>query len=285
MGRCILVLFCAFAALFTGCEIGADTEKIKIAKVNDHYLYEDDIYAILPIGLSPEDSTDFTQRFIQKWVTERLLLDLAELNLPDKMLSIEKKVDAYKNSLIIFEYEKELIKQKMDTIVSEAELKTYYESNKENFELKDYIIKVNYVKLDDNAPRQDKAYRWFDSDDQEHFKKLDEYCHQFAKTFYFDEDQWIFLDDFLQEIPSVDVKDKMSFLKQSFPLRIQNDGEVLFIDIYDFKLKDGVSPMELEKERIRKIILNKRKLEFMESSRYDIYNQAITKGNVEVYKS
>ncbi|MFZ9956575.1 MAG: hypothetical protein ACO3E1_10695, partial [Flavobacteriales bacterium] len=51
----------------------------------------------------------------------------------------------------------------------------------------------------------------------------------------------------------------------------------------DFKIKDGASPLEFEREKIKRIILNQRKIKLMEEMEKSVYDEAVKDGEVEEY--
>ena len=54
--------------------------------------------------------------------------------------------------MIIHAYQKELVNQKLDTLVSEKEINQYFEDNKTNFILDQDIVAVNFIKLNKEVP-------------------------------------------------------------------------------------------------------------------------------------
>ena len=121
-----------------------DKNRIALAKVNDTYLYEDDLTDIVPDGTSVKDSIELLKKYVNNWVREMLIVQKAEDNLPSEQKNVEKQLQDYRNSLITYAYEKELVKQKLDTTLTNEEVELYYTNNKADFELKDNIIKVVY---------------------------------------------------------------------------------------------------------------------------------------------
>ena len=86
-----------------------------IARVNDAYLYLNDIKDIVSQGTSSKDSLDHLIKYIDNWVRESLVIQKAEDNLTKEQKDVEKQLQNYRNSLITYAYEKELIKQKLNT--------------------------------------------------------------------------------------------------------------------------------------------------------------------------
>ena len=178
-----------------------DQDRVAVARANNEYLYQDDIIDIVPAGTPTKDSAELIKKYIDNWIRESLVTQKAESNLGDDQKNVEKQLRNYRNSLITYTYEKELVKQKLDTIVTDAEIEEYYNNNKADFELKDNIIKVVYVKVDKKAPGLDKLKKMYKSDVPSDRELLESYCHQFASNFYLDDSSWLLFDDLLKEIP------------------------------------------------------------------------------------
>ena len=255
-----------------------------VARVYDKYLYLEDVVNIVPTNANAKDSAMIVKNYINNWVKLNLLIHQAESNLEGD--SIQKEIDKqlvnYRNSLITYAYEKELVSQKLDTIVSDAVIEEYYKGHPQNFELKDNIIKVLYVKVKKNAPNLKKVQDWYKSSKDEDIKKLEDYSHQFAENFYADDQNWLLFDDLLKEIP-IKTYNKEQFLQNNRLVEVQDSAYIYFVNIKGFKIKDSVSPLSFEKDNIKNIILNKRKLELIDSMNKDIYDNALKNKNFEIY--
>lgn len=70
------------AILFQSCDyIKKPKEPEAIARVGDDYLYKEDIATLVPNGTSKNDSIAIVKDFINRWATQKLLYQGAELNL------------------------------------------------------------------------------------------------------------------------------------------------------------------------------------------------------------
>ena len=69
----------------------------------------------MPISIL--DTSAFVEKYISKWIRNKVLLDQAQNNLDDNSEVLEDKVTLYKNSLLIYEYQQRLINQNFDTSV------------------------------------------------------------------------------------------------------------------------------------------------------------------------
>lgn len=259
-----------------------DNDRIAIARANTEYLYMDEVKDIVPAGTPSKDSAELIKKYIDNWIHESLVTQKAESNLGDEQKNVEKQLRDYRNSLITYAYEKELVKQKLDTVVADTEIEEYYNNNQADFELKDNIIKVVYVKVDKKVPGIDKLKKWYKSDNMKDREQLASYCHQFASNFYLDDSSWLLFDDLLKEIP-IQTYNKELFLQNNRFVEVSDSLSHYFVNIKGFKIRNSLSPLAFEKENIKNIILNKRKLLLITKMKEDVYNDAANTNKIEIY--
>ncbi|OFY82474.1 MAG: hypothetical protein A3F72_00155 [Bacteroidetes bacterium RIFCSPLOWO2_12_FULL_35_15] len=270
--------------LLASCDNGPKKDKgrVIIARAGEKYFYSDEIKDIVPKGTSANDSIGLIKKYIDNWIHESLVIQKAENNLTDAQKNVEKQLTDYRNSLITYTYEKELVKQKLDTAVTQEEIEQYYNANQADFQLKDNIIKVIYIKVDKNAPGKEKLKKWYVSENPKDREQLASYCHQFAENFYLDDNSWLLFDDLLKEIP-IQTYNKELFLQNNRIVEVSDSLNNYFLNIKGFKIRNSLSPLGFEKENIKNIILNKRKLELITKMKNDVYNDAVNDKNVEIY--
>ena len=274
-----------FSLFFISCSNNSTDNKGQhpIARVGDVYLDGSDVTDLVPKGTSAEDSIVIVKKYIDNWVHETLVLLKAEKNLTDEQKNVKKQLDDYRRSLITYAYEQALIAQNLDTNVSETVVETYYKEHPSDFELKDNIIEVTYVKVKRNAPKLDKLKQWYRSDNEKDISALRNYCLEFAENYYIDNNSWLLFDDLLKEIP-IKMYDKELFLQNNRFVEVQDSLSMYFVNIKGFKIKNSLSPLSFEKENIRNIILNRRKLELISKMKEDVYNEAVKNKDFEILK-
>jgi|TARA_B110000483_G_C18181684_1_gene537295 hypothetical protein len=269
---------------FGGCNLFVPkSETTELARVGSKYLYLVDVKDNIPIQAGLEDSLLIIQESVNKWIEQELLVQRAELNLGKEALDIDKQLQDYRNSLVVYSFEKEFVNQKLDTVVGEQELLNYYQNNTQNFELRDYVVKVLYVKVEKNAPHQKELSKMLTAEEDEELRySLEDYCRQFATNFMLENETWLYFNDLLKEIPiktfSID-----AFLKKNSYLELEDENFNYFLSIKDFRLKDSVSPFELESNRIKSIILNKRKLDLLSKMRKNLFQDALSNNQIEYF--
>jgi hypothetical protein len=257
-------------------------KKDAVAKAFDYYLYPDDLTGIVPAGASRKDSIEIVKNYIENWIRHKAVLRKAEKNLDDEQKNVEKQLEEYRNSLITYAYETELIRQKLDTNVSEEEIVAFYKNHPQNFELKDNIIKVNYLKLNKKSPKLDKVKQLYKSQAKKDRDLLEEYCHQYAINYYLDDNTWLLFDDLLKEIP-IKTYDKEQFLQNNRLIEIEDSSLIYLVNIKGFMIKNSISPLSFEKKNIITMIMNERKLKLIDEMEHNAYDEAKRSGDVEVY--
>jgi hypothetical protein len=273
-----LTLLCIMA----GCGFFKKEEVRKvIAKAKSHELYLDELVSALPTDISPEDSASFANSFIRTWATQMLLLDKAELNLSENAKDVEDQLEQYRTSLIIYQYEKQLVGQRLDTTVSQKQIEEYYNNNKKNFELQDNIARAIFVKLDKNTKDVEKVKKLCRSAKEEDRIKLEEYSVQHAISFHLNDQQWIPLGELLSQIPQTSYLNVNYFSSYGFAA-VEDSTAHYLVDVKEIKYKNSVSPIEFEKQNIRNILLNQRKLELVQKLEKDIFEEAVSKNQFEI---
>ncbi|NVO19792.1 MAG: peptidyl-prolyl cis-trans isomerase [Bacteroidetes bacterium] len=270
--------------LLSSCSLfkGKKKEGNAIARAYDTYLYSDELKGLIPAGTAPKDSTEITRTYINNWIRQELLLHQAEDNLGDDKMDFEKQVEQYRNSLIIFKYESELVRQKLDTSVSMSEIETYYKENQGNFQLHENILRSIYVSLNKNSASAPRLRQLIRSNKDADRDKLTQLCQQEAVGFHLDDQGWMSFAEFATKVP-LTVSDQQEFLGKNPYFEVQDSLNRYFVSIKEYKIKESVSPLSFEVNNIRAILLNKRKSEMLTRMEEDLYKAALGKKNFEIY--
>ena len=117
-----------------------------MASAYDYNLYLSDLVSVIPKDLSGNDSLVFVQNYVNHWMQEKVLLHFSDLNLKESGLEIDKQIEDYRNSLLIYSYQKRFIQQNLDTVVLDEEINEFYQSHQKKsiriitpFSIFDYI--------------------------------------------------------------------------------------------------------------------------------------------------
>jgi hypothetical protein len=269
--------------LLSSCEyFKQDPEKTPIARVNDSYLYEDDIKSLISENTTQEDSALIVNNFINRWATQQLLIDQARINLSqEKLTTYDKLVQDYKDDLYTEAYKGAIVSRQLDSTVSQSELQDFYDINKENFKLKDDLLKVRYIWVDPNYSNIAKARQLLDRFNNKDKTELNTLSIQF-KEFNFNDSIWVKKEALLGTL-TVLKENSDQVLKKSNFTQLQDSLGVYLVKIEDILNPNDIAPISHIEPTIKQIILNRRKLELIKKLEKDITKDAIKNKNFEIY--
>ena len=253
-----------------------------IARVEDAYLYNSDIESILKSAGGAKDSASIVHAYVDEWVKRKLMIQKALLYLPPEKLNIDRQVEDYRESLILYLYEKELILQKLDTVVEESALLKYFDEYKTNFELKSDVVQMYYVKAPGDAPKIDSLVIWMASRKDADRNKLQDYCHQYASDFSLNDSSWYEMSSVQKNIPIS--RNQLEIVSLYRTTAMVSDSVFNYVvKVNDYKAKGTIAPFDFVKNDITRIILNKRKKELVRSTYENVYLEGKRNNTVEVY--
>jgi hypothetical protein len=264
--------------LLSACAADSDKKEV-CARVFDKELSRKEVLKSIPYGTNPKDSAEIAKNFIEQWIRKQAVLQKAELNMSDEQKEVGQQLEDYRTSLLIFAYEQELVRQKLDTLVSAAEIENYYRLNPGNFELKNNIIRLRYVKLPLTAPGVEKVKNWLKQNEKD---RLEQYCRLHAVNYLLFDDNWLLMDDVLKEIPLAGYSTEQ-FARNNRMLEIKDKEYFYLINIADFMVKDSKAPLSFVKDDIRNIILNKRKIKLIQQMQEDAYKEVLDRKDAEIF--
>jgi hypothetical protein len=263
------------------CDSGAKHrgDTTVLATVFDHDLSFEDVPEDLKLNENSTDRNALLNAYVDQWVRKMLLLHEAEKRKPES-LDIEKLIEDYKQSLLISNLEKQVIDEEMDTIVSQEELNQIYDQIKENFIQEFPIIRLNYIKIPEKAPRIDKFYEWWKNDS---YSNMDVYIEKYAETALLGKDEWWEWNDIQNQIDEKVLK--LYTFKKTRNIQ-KNIGEFeYFINVLEFVDKGEISPLSYIEDQVRNIIIQRRKVTVMDEYLERLYQNEIKKKNIILHTS
>ncbi|WP_240911243.1 peptidyl-prolyl cis-trans isomerase [Yeosuana marina] len=278
------ILYTVLLISITSCSFFKETDdRVPVARVNDSYLYYNDIKDLVSEGTPKEDSTLIVQNFINRWATQQLFVDGAKLNLSESQQeAFNKLVEQYKNDLYTKAYIEALVERSIDTTVSFDEAEEYYKTNKEVFKLNEELIKFRYIHVNEDIidfKEIEQKFKRFNNEDK---RELDSISIQF-KSYSLNDSIWIRVSQAIDKIPVINAENKNELLKKSNFVQLKDSLGVYLMQINDVLLRNDTAPLEYVKPTIDQIVINKRKLELIKKLEKDITKDAIKNNQFEIY--
>jgi len=263
---------CLFA-----CEPQSNSGNDTLVQVNKHILTRTELNGNLQPFLTPEDSTLAAEHFIRMWINDRLLYDIAQKNIADKN-AINQLVENYRRSLIIYQYQEQLINEKLVQDISERELREYYEKNKEIFKLDKPLIKGLFLRVPIDAPDIDKARAWSKNPSATAVDDLEKYSIKNAASFDYFEDHWVDFNELMNAYSNLPEKlQKNTFYEQA------DDKYYYFLRVSESLLPGDNAPFQYARPTVRELLINRKKIEFLRKTEDDLYNKALNNGQITFY--
>jgi hypothetical protein len=278
-----IFIFCILM-LLAGCKNGnKQIKRIPVAEVGSIILYYDEMPKIIQKGVNEADSAALFQNYINKWAKRQLMLQKAEDNLsPSLKEEIARQLEETRANLVIYQYQQQMIIEKLDTVLTETELENYYAANEKSFMLTSNIVKALFIKLPVEIPDLDKIRILARSNDQKDQQQLESYCYQFAEKFDDFNEEWVPMNRLTVELPGT-IDNEENFLKRNTFYEASDSASAYFVSIRDFRLRSSLSPFEYVKDDIKRIIWNTRRFEFIQSLENGIYNDALKENSFKIY--
>ena len=269
----VFVFFCFFS-----CQ-NSSSDKI-IAEVYDYKLFYEDILDNLPLDVT--DTNSYISNFIDNWVSEKVLLNQALINISDNSEEMENKISNYRNSLLIYEYQQRLIDQNFDTSIVNDEIIKYYDDNINMFRLDQDIFKGRYIIIDKNAPNLKSLYKLFRSNDDSDIDEMISYCMMYASEYYVNDSTWSIYNSIKQKFPKSVSPVSIFYSKRKYDV-FKEDNFIYLLSIKDYKFKGNISPFSVEKQKIKSLIINRNKMKFLEMIENELIQNGKLSNNIKIY--
>lgn len=261
-----------------------DERRQPIARVNDAYLYADELKGIVPEKTTKDDSAARLNAYVNSWVRKQLLIQEAQKTISIDEAEVERKVLDYRYSLIGYEYLNYYIRQHLNDSVDDASIEAYYKAHLDNFILKQNIIRGTYIKVPKDAPRTKRIKDLMFSTKEKEIAELKSYCLSFSAAYHLSDSSWIEFDKLAVNSPLAEIPNKIQFLRTYGYYETADPSFLYFLKVDEYKITDNVSPLEFVRQDIKNIILNKRKVELAKKLEDEVYENAEKRKDFEVFR-
>ena len=252
-----------------------------VARVGDEFLSVEEIQELIPKNLNKQDSILIVNDIIEEWATSKLLIQNAIINLTEiEKSQIDNKSEKYRENLIISEYRNKISNNNPDTSASKDEIELFFSENSKNFKLFEEIIKGRYVKLNKktfNINEIKRRFRRFNQSDKSFFDSISIQL----LNYYLNDSIWINKKLFFNKIPSLEYDQSLRISKNNL-FYVQEDSLALYlIKINNYKKADDYAPLEYIYNRIKEVIVSKKRIDYLNKIDKELIGDAITKNLYE----
>ena len=273
-----------FLLLLLSCDFNYESNDNIVARAGEKTLTNEELIEKLPKIINSEDSLIISNKIINDWALNQLLIKNAEINLSSKEVEkIEKISREYYNDLLISTYKNKVASYNSDTLVLDDEISDYYNSNFDNFLLYEDIIKGRYVRLNKNNFNLNEIKRRFRRFNEQDLTFFDSISLQLL-NYSLNDSTWVNKDLFFNKIPVLKDEEIERIVKKTLYVVKEDSLDVYLIKINDFIGINDKAPLDYIYYRIEELIKNKKKVDFIKKFETETIENAKLENNFEIIK-
>lgn len=250
-----------------------------LVELDGNFLYQEDLAAVQPVGQSKDDSLLFAEHYIRNWAEDILLYEKAQNNIPDNA-EIEQLVKNYRKALIMHVYQQALIQEKLAEEITEADLQTYYDTNKDVFKAEAPLMKGLFIKVPLTSPGIARVRQWYKDERQSAVEHLEKYSLQNAVKYEYFYDKWIPASEILSLMPLREEKVDAYFAKNRH-VELKDTAYWYFLNVSDYIPTGGQEPYEAARSAVSEMVVNRKQVEFLNQVKGDLYKEAVEDGKLK----
>ena len=253
-----------------------------VARVGEHRLMRSELAAYIPAGVSSEDSLALAQSYIKSWAEELIFLDMAEKHLSNEEKDVTKDLEDYRRTLLKYRYEERYINDRLDTLISDEEVRAYYREHMDKFLVDRPLLKVRYMIIPAASRSLKTIKELMSSDDAMDAIAADSLAFTAALRYVDSSDAWMDAIILARELGTDEVSMMSALRNRTIELK-GDDGLLRVAFVVDMVQKGNPAPLDYCEERIKDILLSARKHELVGGLERDLLNDALAKGKFVIY--
>ena len=274
-------LFIFTALLLTSCSnISDNNSNDLIARAGENFLYQNQ----LPSFSSEQDSILRYLNYIETWAKEKILYDLSLTNLSQsKKNDLNLLVEKYKVDLYINSYKDLIVNSRIDSIVTDEEIESFYNINIDNFKLNENLLKYRYLKVPSDNINISRIRRYIQRLNESDREFLDSLNFQFADL-KINDTTWFTEREVISSIEFINQKNKSNYMRINRFFELEDDKYINYFIVKDLLKSGNIPPLSYLYDRIKSNIINQRKLNLIQNINKEILNDALKSSKYEVFK-
>ena len=253
-----------------------------VARVGREKLYRSEVESMIPDMISPEDSASLAEKYIRLWAMERLYMDEAGRQLSKAEMDVSEELESYRRSLVRYRYEQRYLNDRLDTLITDAQIREYYQANEAEFELSRPLMKLRFVDVMKDSPDKDEILRLMSSDEYAGLERADSLARNSALRYFDNSDTWMDAGE-LARYFGVSCEEMLAAMDgDMIMIEPEGRGDLLAAYVCDM-ISSGTAPIEYCSSAIRDIILSNRKHELLAALERDLLEGALDSKQFVIY--
>lgn len=256
-------------------------EKVRV-KAGGASLTEADIRRNLDLtGLSSSDSVAAIEVYMKEWAANNLMYELAKEHVSDESgKEIDSLVENYRQSLYVYEYELQLIKERLSSQITDQQIFAYYNENASLFYLQEPLLKGITLTVLNNSSDFPALKMLMESPNESNMEIIETLCVKSAAKMEDFNDSWTLMSEIVKKLP---LPIHETELKENKLYEETDSVRTVFLYVNACKLAGDKQPFEFSKSRIQSILTEQKKADFLRSYRTSLYEKGLQSGSVKCY--
>jgi len=253
-----------------------------VARVDETYLYKEDLVDILPQDYSEQDSIQITSNYINNWVKQQLLLSKAQMNLKNNTDKFENLVKNYREDLYINSYKEAVVSEYLNTDIVDEDIESFYNENSQNFKLNEELLRLRFIKMGKDVFNKKELIKLFKSSKKEDLDSLIE-KELSLKSHHLNDSVWVKYNDFIKEVPLFSTVGKKQLLKKGIFIQKEDSLSLYLVAVKEVLERNEIAPKTYIAPTIKQMILHQRKLLLLRNIEETLIDDARKEQQFEIY--
>ena len=259
----------------------ADDEMV--ARVGTAYLYRSELASAMPSGIVAQDSVNYSQAFISKWIVGQLKQQEAERLLSQSQEDIDRLVEEYRRSLLVHRLDRHYLEAEPCVEITDKDITSYYYAHKSDFRLSQPMVKGEIVAIGESFRRREQMVKWFESSKSAEREDFAELCRK-NNFLHLQFDEWVSFSDFLSNLPLLRTSRHEGLLDSRKTQKIHHDKNYYYFRITGVMKAGDTMPLVMAKENIRQILINRHRADVINRQEERLMKNALSSGHAKIYE-
>ncbi len=277
----------SIALLSVGCDLRPPEsidDSAVVAQVGDVEFTVKELKETMPQGLVVGDSVAYAKLQIDKWVLKQLKLREAELMFEESAEDVERKVEAYRQSLLIRKLDDHYMAGVSDSLPTSQDIEAYYNANKSDFKLDRTLVKGRVVQFPKEYRKSATLKKLFVSDKEQDINELKDVVQKNGLEMEDLSQDWVDINYFIDRLPVRGMSNSSSLLKSEGVQTMYGASYNYYYEIESVLRPGDPAPLERVAEVIEKILVNERQGERIEQGERALFDAAQVNGDVKIFE-
>lgn len=268
--------------LFCSCHKSDKKDNdVVLAEVNSQKILLKDAVASMPEGFHGIDSTNFVKEYLANKIKDILIYEKAKSKVTISS-EIDSMVENYRRSLIVYEYQQQILNDEVKSDIDQNELMSFYNKNITKFLSDQYLVKGVFLKVKKDATNIDKLRQWCRKPNSDALDKIESYSVQNAIIYNYFMENWTGLEKAVGNMPRVN-DNPPAYLKPGTTVESEDDEFCYLLYVKDCVLRGNPAPIEYIKPLVISVLINNKKTDFLRQYEQKLLNEAVKNGKVIYY--